>query len=145
MDTIKVHNLQFHINDALYYALLRKKLEFCQAGYNCKSWKQFLYIISQLPVLTPKRIEDERRMYAIMNKLKDYKLGSSELADNLQCKAQRLYDADVNREMAELKRQKAVLEEAMQNVDLDQSDFVRYFNMLETANLAIDEIENQGQ
>ena len=139
----KVHNLQFHISDQLYYALHRKKLEFCQAGYNCKTWKQFLFFISTMPVITPKKIEDERRTYEILNKLKDYNLGSSDLADKLQNKAQRNYND--NAELDELMRQRDILIEATSNPDLDQSEFIKYLSMLETANQKIALLESQEQ
>lgn len=139
----KVHNLQFHIDDSLYYALHRKKLELCQAGYNCKSWKEFLFFISTMLVITPKKIEDERRLYEIMNKLEDYNLQNSDLADNCQDKAERLYTS--NAELDELKRQQKVLFEAIQDPDLDETERKRFLGMLNLANKAIDKIESQGQ
>ena len=134
----KVHNLQFHISSSLYYALLRKKAEF-GAVYGCNTWKEFLYVISTLPVVTPKKIEDERRLYEIMDKLKDYNLESSELMENLQNKAHKSY----TKEMKELQRQKEVLFEAIQNPDLDETERKKFLVMFNLANQTIDKIESQ--
>lgn len=126
------HNLQFHIEDPLYFALLRKKAE-----YNCKTWIQFLYTISNLPVLSRQSEEDKVKceiLYEVLNKTK-----SPELKAKCQNKVQSIINGrDTKPTLDELINKRDELLEFI-NSDIDEKHRKRGLKMLVFFNQIIEE------
>ncbi|MGD0951513.1 MAG: hypothetical protein ABR985_03820 [Methanotrichaceae archaeon] len=130
------HNLQFHIEDPLYFALLRKKAE-----YNCKTWIHFLYTISNLPVLPQQSEEDKAKceiLYEVLNKTK-----STELKAKCQNKLQSI-EQDNTRQNAlkELVEKRKQLIELIDDPELGANRHRQCLDMLQLMDKVIENEEN---
>lgn len=88
MAKISKRTIHLHIDeDRLYFAMLRLK-----ASMECKTWKEFMYKICNLPIQPQLNTEDQARceqLYQVMGKARSYNISpDSELVRKCQNKAQ---------------------------------------------------------